>query len=210
MRKRAGLPAALALLVVLGSQAVAQEPSPEATPLATPLSAPADLTLLLPRSVGARTLQPSDQLDGAAIAERVGLASLQDLLLPLQKELADVRFAEAVGEDLIIIAVRIDGVDPEPLQEDLLATFGFNGRALPNGITLRPSTVEGRPVGEVVDEDMPGPWASKPWGWTFTRGDVFFAVFGILPLDGFDIEDVLAQVPEGASGEADAGERASS
>jgi hypothetical protein len=192
MMKRAGLPAALALLVVLlGTQAVAQEPSPEATPL----TAPADLTLLLPRSVGERTLQPSDQIDGAAVAERVGLASLQDLLLPLQKELDDVRFAEAVGEDLIIIAVRIDGVDPEPLQEEFLATFGFNGRALPNGIMLRPSTVEGRPVGQVVDEDMPGPWASKPWGWTFTSGDVFLAVFGILPLDGFDIEDVLTQLP---------------
>ena len=193
MVRSAGLPAALALMVVLllGTQAVAQEPSPEATLL----SAPADLTLLLPRSVGERTLQLSDQLDGVAIADRVGLASLEELLLPLQKELDDVRYAEAVGEDLIIVAVRIDGVDPEPLQEELLATFGFNGSALPNGITLRSSMVAGRQVGEVVDEDMPGPWASEPWGWTFTSGEAFLAVFGLLPLDGFDIEDVLAQVP---------------
>jgi hypothetical protein len=189
--KRAGLPAALALLVLVGTQAVAQDPSPEASPL----SAPADLTLLLPASVGERTLRSGEQLDGEAIAERVDLALLQDLLLPLQKEPDDVQFAEAVGEDLVILAVHIDGVDPEPLQEELLATFGFNGRALPNGITLRSSTVAGRPVREVVDEDMPGPWASEPWGWTFTSGDVFLAVFGILPLDGFDIEDVLAQLP---------------
>ena len=190
--KRVGLPAALALLVVLvGTQAVAQDPSPGVTPRSTP----ADLTLLLPRSVGERTLQLGDRLDGEAIAERVDLSVVHDLLLPLQKVLDDVRFAEAVGEDLIILAVRIDRVDSEPLQQDLLASFGSNGHALPNGITLRPSTVAGRPVGEVVDEDMPGPWASEPWGWTFTSGDVWIAVFGILPLDGFDIQDVLAQLP---------------
>ena len=82
--------AALLLVLVLGSAAVAQE---DPSPSVTPLDAAEHLTAVVPSEVGGieLTVQARSPEDLAGLAG--GVDALRDLLTPLGKELSDVRMA---------------------------------------------------------------------------------------------------------------------
>ena len=115
---------------------------------------------------------------------------LRELLLPFGKEPTDVRYVEATsdgGLSVGVFAVRIPGIDPEPLQAGLVGIFLF-GYGPTDLIAIEPTTVDGRAVnlltGGVVSVN----------GYTFTIGEVFFYV-DVSPDAPVTIEDVLAELP---------------
>ena len=188
---RVGLLGAL-LVMVLGSAAVAQSPTPEAT---SPY-APDDMAFLLPRSVADITLEVEGGAGADYATEMLGVEVLQALLLPLEKEPADVRVASAksdlndMGQQRVaIVAMRVDGIDAAILNDHLLALSGLGVDSPPPGYSLEWQEVDGKQVLVLANADHEG------WGLFYPKGEVLFMATTSMDAPEVKMEQVLAELP---------------